>query len=241
MPTAGIDLDWQNFQAWLHSPQGSLFWILFVVWISLIPILVVLRSLVIQNNLQRFPGIQLWLGLGLPPLVVLTLLSIRNPGTVNGPFLLSMGSMWTIFVLASAVPLFVGVMILRWTRGSERLPTILMWLGLGSPPVISFALIVPWEYFFSVGMFLMSVCAFPLVVGLIVLAFASPGVDSIDDPIPLCPRCGSRGHYRHDGKVCGRRIGDKDAVYGSRTHRCDCDYPVGEGDTQRGTKNFDES
>ena len=194
-----------------------------------------------QNNLQRFPGIQLWLGLGLPPLVVLTLLLIRNPGTVYGPFLLSMGSMWTIFVLASAVPLFVGVMILRWTRGSERLPTILMWLGLGSPPVISFALIVPWEYFVSVGMFLMSVCAFPLVVGLIVLAFASPGVGSIDDPIPLCPRCGSRGHYRHDGKVCGRRIGDKDAVYGFRTHRCDCDYPAGEGDTQRGTKNFDES
>ena len=239
MPTA-YGGDWQNFQDWLNSPQGWLFWILFVVWISLIPILVVLRRLVRKNNLQRFPGIVLWLGLDLAPLLPLMLLSIRNSGTV-GSFLLSVGSIWGIFALASAVPLFVGVIILRWTRRTERLPTILMWLGLGSPPVIVFALIVPWGYFVSAGIFFMSVCAFPLVVGLIVLAFAKPGVHSIDDPFPLCPRCGSRGHYRHDGKVCGRRIGDKDAVYGSRTHRCDCDYPVGEGDTRRGTKNFDES
>ncbi len=239
MPTAGGDLDWQNFQAWLNSPQGGLFWILFVVWISLILILVVLRSLVRKNNLQRFPGIQLWVGLDLLPLLLM-LPSIGNSGTV-GSFLLSVGSIWGIFALASAVPLFVGVIILRWTRRTERLPTILMWLGLGSPPVIVFALIVPWGYFVSAGLFLMSVCAFPLVVGLIVLAFAKPGVHSIDDRSPLCPRCGSRGHYRHDGIVCGRRYEDKDAVHGSDTYRCDCDYPAGAGDTRRGVENFDES
>ncbi len=168
MPTAGGD--WQNFQNWLNSPQGWVFYLILIIMIGLIPVLVIFLYLYRKGALRSFPAVWLWVGFGLLP--ALGLISSYAGATYLGG---SYAPPAAAFLLISAVPLFAGIIILRRRRRFGRFPAVLIWVGLGLMPVMLALLISPWwNYFPSAGAFYTGIFSVPLLAGLSVLAIVKP-------------------------------------------------------------------
>lgn len=170
---SNFDTDWSNFDNWLNSGQGWIFGLVLVTWLSLIPILILLRYPRGRYNLVRAPAIAIWLALGLLPMFALAVLyatgSIRLGRTGFG---LLMNSLSTIFVLVSVAPLLAGLAIQWRRRKPERLHAGLMWFGVSLQPILLVLLIVPWTYFPTAGISWMVVSAAPLIAGIIGLIMA---------------------------------------------------------------------
>lgn len=148
--------EWGNFENWLNSPQGWIFYLVLVVTVVLVPILLDFVRLRRASSLDRFPAILLWTALGLLPIIAVT-----------GPFMYFPPG--AILMLTAAMSLFAGVVILRWTRRTERFPAILVWIGLSLLPVILVVPFVTWWYFPSVGLVLLLISAALLFAGVAIL------------------------------------------------------------------------
>ena len=153
MPYGG---DWQNFQNWLDSPQGWIFYLVLLVMIGLIPILVDFLRLRQASNLNRFPALLLWFGLVPLPIVA-----------VAGPF--GYFDSGVLLVSASAFSLFAGVVIARLSHRTVRFSAVLFWVGLSLLPIILVAPFVTYWYFSSPSIFLILASTFSLFAGVAIL------------------------------------------------------------------------
>jgi len=175
---------WGNFQNWLNEAgERWVFYVMVFMVLSLIPVLIVLLHRHRNRRLDSFPAISTWFGLSLLPALAITAGFLSN----------SAGSMAVIYILLipmliCGIPLFAGVVMLRWTQRTGRFPAILIWLGLGLPPV---AAAVPFAVFGpDVGATLTVLFAVPLIAGLIGLAIERPLVGGPAGPGNLAPRTG---------------------------------------------------
>src|SRR5438445_822667 len=111
--------DWNNWDNWLKSPQGLIFYLVLLMMIGLVPILVVLRRRLRTHKLARFAAVLIWLGLGSLPVVLAALFggALIHLQDVAWGFFLSTG---VTYILGSAVPLFVGTVVLAVPKSKAR-------------------------------------------------------------------------------------------------------------------------
>lgn len=176
-PRFTLTSDWVNFENWLNSSQGWTFYLVLLVTISLIPILIAFLSFYRKRRLDLFPAVWIFVGLDLLPASILTASYARGTSASD----LYPKLVLAAFVLIPTAALATGIIVQRRRHEKQRLPAILIWLGLSLTPVILITLI-PTYYFPAVWAGFMLIFAVPLSAGMIGLAFSQPLAEEPNGP-----------------------------------------------------------